>query len=147
MVEAYLHRRFKVDHGSPAVRARVRRVLILVSVIITLSVADLVTTLTYLQTVGMQELNPFAAYVLRHQSIAALLLFKFGSVFASISLILLVRRLPQGEMAAWIATAILVGLTLHWSTYTDQMLNLQNTETFKEAQSSESWMTWPRSDR
>ncbi|MFG0329111.1 MAG: DUF5658 family protein [Phycisphaerales bacterium] len=140
MFERYLSQRFQIDRNDPAVRARTRRVCLLVGLILLLSVGDLIVTLTFLKSTGMQELNPLAAYLIRQGSLAGLLLFKFGSMFACVSLILLVRHLRQGEVAAWIATAILVGLTLHWSTYTHQMLDIQNTHILSEAQSSSAWL-------
>ena len=142
MLSAYIKNRFTSDPATPAVRARCRRVAILVVVVLVLSIFDLVTTISLLRSMGMQELNPVAAYVISGRSITGLILFKIGSVLGSVSLILLLRHLWQGEIAAWTATAIVGGLAIYWSAYTTQLNKLQDSDYFREVSSNPAWTSW-----
>lgn len=144
MLERYLQSRFRVDFSSPVVRSRCRRVLLLSFLIVALSIADLWITLTFLHTVGMEEMNPVASFIIRNQSPLGLVLFKFGSMMACVSLILLVRHRFQGEMAAWTAAAILTALTIRWSDYTAEAIRMQDTVSIMEAQNAGTWLTFDR---
>ena len=132
----------QVDLTCPHTQARCRRVFLLVFLIGILSLGDLWVTFTFLTSFGMEEANPVAAYIIRQQSPMGLVLFKLGSVTASVSIILLVRHRRQGELAAWIAAGILVALTARWSAYTNEVANFQSTVTIGEAQRSEFWLTF-----
>ncbi len=101
--------------------ARARRVVLLVGAVVLLSVGDLLATMMCLRSMGMQEINPVAEFIIRHNSTAGLILFKFGSVMASVSLLLLIRHRRQGEIGAWIALLILTVLTGYWYVYSDQL--------------------------
>lgn len=140
MLEHALRQVNPIDFDTPAVRARVRRVYMLAGLIVILSVGDLMATLTYLQSTGMQELNPLAAYIIRGQSTLGLVLFKAGSVLASVSLLLLMRHRHQGELAAWVGTFILVTLTIYWSCYTNQVMDLKDPAALAET-ADETWLS------
>lgn len=140
MLERYIESRFKVDVTSPVAQARCRRVCLLVILIAMLSLGDLLVTWTFLNSFGMQEVNPFAAFIIRQQNPFALVLFKVGSISACISTILVVRHRRQGEIAAWIAASILIMLTVRWAVYTQEMGAFNNTVTIGEAQQSDQWL-------
>lgn len=140
VLERYLKTRFYVDMAAPSTQARCRRVCLLVFAIAMLSLGDLLVTWTFLNSFGMQESNPFAAFIIRQQSPMALVLFKIGSLCACVSTILVVRHQRQGEIAAWIAVSILVLLTVRWSIYTSEMSDFNNTITIGEAQQSDLWL-------
>lgn len=140
MLEHALRQRNPMNYDAPGVRARVRRVYLLVGIIVVLSVGDLMATLTYLQSTGMHELNPLAAYIIRGQSTLGLILFKGGSVLASVSLLLLMRHRCQGEIAAWIGTCILVTLTVYWSCYTNHVMELKDPTALAET-TDETWLS------
>lgn len=142
MLEQYLESRLRVDLTCPSTRARCRRVLLLVALIAILSVGDLLVTLTMLNSLGMEEVNPFAAFIIRQQSPVGLVLFKIGSVLGCVSIILVVRHRRQGEVAAWIAAGILTVLTVRWSAYTSEVANFNSTITIGEAQRSQFWLTF-----
>lgn len=142
MLERYLESRLQVDLACPRTRARCRRVFLLVTLIAILSLGDLWVTLTLLNSLGMEEVNPLAAFIIRHQSPIGLILFKVGSVLACVSIILVVRHRRQGEMAAWIAAGILILLTARWSAYTNEVSNFNSTVTIGEAQRSQLWLTF-----
>lgn len=140
VLERYLETRFHVDLAAPSTQARCRRVCLLVFAITVLSLGDLVVTWIFLNSFGMQEANPLAAFIIRQQSPMALVLFKFGSLSACVSTILIVRHRRQGEIAAWIAATILVLLTVRWAVYTHEMSDFNNTITIGEAQQSDHWL-------
>ncbi len=142
MLERYLKSRLQVNLGCPHTRARCRRVFLLVFLIAALSLGDLWVTWTMLHSMGMEEVNPVAAFIIRHQSPLGLVLFKTGSVLACVSIILVVRHRRQGEVAAWVASIILVLLTVRWSTYTSEVADFNSTVTIGEAQRSQMWLTF-----
>ncbi len=123
-------------------RARGRRVLWLIGLVLILSIGDLVTTLMFLQTTGMEEVNPVAAFVMQSGSPLALIIFKMVSVLTSLSVIVMLRHRWQGEFAAWTAALILCALTLHWYRYSDQLRQYDSTFTVSQAQSNAEWLTW-----
>lgn len=142
MLERYLNSVYAVDFSCPRTQARARRVTLLVILIISLSLGDLLVTYTFLASFGMEEANPFAQFVIRQASPIALVLFKIGSVLGCVSLILLVRHRRQGELAAWIASIILIALTVRWAHYTAEISTFDHSEMFREAQISDVWITF-----
>jgi len=128
-------------HLRLAGKARARRVLLLIGLVIMLSIGDLHVTIIYLQSIGMHEMNPLAALVIQQGNIPGLIFFKGGSVMASISLILLLRHRWQGEFAAWTAALILCGLTLYWFTYSDYVLMFDDSIIIDHAQNMHNWFT------
>lgn len=124
---------------TPKLQARARRVLLLTGLVLMLSAGDLLTTLIFLQSTGMEEANPVAAFVMSSGSIWSLIVFKAGSVFTSLSVIWLLRHRWQGEIAAWIAAFILVALTYHWYVYTSQLAEVNSTFVLSHAQGHANW--------
>lgn len=99
---------------------RPRRVILLLWAIVVLSLADLFVTLTHLQSIGMVEANPVAAFLIRSTgSPWALILFKAGTVAVCVMLLYRVRNHRQGELAAWLALVILVGVSVMWHYYSE----------------------------
>ncbi len=97
---------------------RTGRVLWLLAGIIFLSLADLLLTLTYLMSVGMNEGNPIAAWIVTAtQSPWALSMYKLVTVAICVGLLYKVRRQRVGELAAWCSLLILVALAVWWNQY------------------------------
>ncbi len=103
---------------------RTRRIVILLVAIFTMSVFDLLLTLTYVQGVGMVELNPLARKVMAHGSPTLLTLWKLGIVGGACMVVFLGRRARVAEVGAWIACLVLVALTIHWLRYIDSASEL-----------------------
>ncbi len=120
--------------------SRERRVFLLVFLVFMLSLGDLANTMTYLRWMGMEEMNPIAAFVIKSGSMFSLVLFKLGSVLTCISIILLVRHRWQGEFAAWIAAMVLIALTCYWSVYSADALKYQDSRVMSQARASEYWI-------
>jgi len=123
-------------------QARGRRVYLLAGLVLLLSIGDLITTVLLLQSTGMEEANPIAAFVMQSGSITNLVIFKMGSVLTSVSVILLLRHRWQGELAAWVAALILAMLTLHWYQYTSDFAMFDNSLTLVQIQAQDSWTAW-----
>ncbi len=103
---------------DPALRRRARRVTVLLLGIVVLSVGDLLVTLGHLQSSGMAEANPIAAWIIRHTgSAAALVLYKVLTVGVCVTLLYWFRRRPAGEVAAWVGVAMLLGMCVMWHAY------------------------------
>ncbi|MCK4872511.1 MAG: hypothetical protein KAS72_07280 [Phycisphaerales bacterium] len=102
---------------DPAVARRARRVVVLLLITISLSLFDLILTLTYVRSIGMAEVNPIAAWILREGSTSALVAWKLGSVLMAATIIYAIRHKRQAERAAWLAVIILGALTAHWMHY------------------------------
>lgn len=97
--------------------ARPRRVALLVAAIIVMSLGDLALTLTYLQHLGMAEMNPLARLVIGFQSPALLAVWKLATVAACVSILLWKSSTRSAELGAWLGAMILCGLMLHWRSY------------------------------
>ena len=86
--------------------------------VILLSIGDLLITVTYLRSTGMMEANPIAETIIRVTgSVAALAAYKALTVGICVSLLYRLRRLVEGEVAAWCAVAILALLAIQWHNY------------------------------
>lgn len=103
---------------------RSRRVVILLVGIVVLSLADLIITMAHLTTIGMAEANPVARWVIEWTgSPISLVLFKFATVGICVILLYRVRDRVQGEIAAWLAVAILACMSIMWFSYTEHYDN------------------------
>ncbi len=97
---------------------RTGRVLWLLAGITVLSLADLLLTLTYMMSVGMNEGNPIAAWIVTAtQSPWALAMYKLVTVTICVGLLYRVRHQRVGELAAWCSLLILVALSVWWNQY------------------------------
>jgi hypothetical protein len=97
--------------NSSARLRRARRVGFLIIVLVGLSIIDLLLTLEYVRTIGMAELNPIAAWIMRQGSTAGLVAWKIGTVMMAATIIYSIRHRVRGEFAAWVCTLILTVLT------------------------------------
>ena len=90
--------------------------------ILVLSAGDLLLTLGHLQTTGMAEANPIAAFIIRSTDAAgALIVYKALTVGTCITLLYWFRRHRAGEIAAWCGMAILAGMSVMWYAYSTSM--------------------------
>lgn len=140
VIEKHLQQALRMNLEAPSVRARGRRVLLLMGLVTILSIGDLIVTLTFLRSTGMVELNPLAAFVIRNQSVAGLIFFKIGSVLMSVSILTMIRHTRRGEIAAWVAASILVALTFHWSEYTDGANAFASTRFLEMTEEMDEWL-------
>jgi uncharacterized membrane protein len=107
---------------AAAITRRSHRVIVLLGGILVLSLADLFVTLAHLQSVGMLEANPIAAFLIRTTGSAWVLgLYKMTTVAVCIALLYRLRRYREGELAAWCAVTILAGLSLMWHAYSEEL--------------------------
>jgi hypothetical protein len=102
-------------------RDRSRRVILLIVGIVLLSLGDLLITITYLQSTGMLEANPIAGYIIRVTgSVSILTAYKALTVGICVGLLYRLRRLVEGEVAAWCAVSILAFMSFQWYHYARQ---------------------------
>lgn len=93
------------------------RMACLVVVIVVLSLADLLLTLTYSTTCGMTEVNPVAQLFMAHGSVLGLVLWKFATVGLSAALFWRMRNHRTAELGAWLGVMVMTWLTCHWISY------------------------------
>ena len=96
--------------GQPHVRAT--RVLLLLGTALIVSVADLIMTLKFVTSVGMIEANPIARWIMKSGDATSLTIFKMALTLASLGTIFYFRRKRCAEIAAWIAFAVMLALSL-----------------------------------
>ncbi len=90
--------------------------------IILLSAADLALALGHLQTRGLFEANPIAAFLIEATGSAMVLsAYKMLTVGICVGLLYRLRKHVEGEVAAWCAMVILVITALQWHAYTRQL--------------------------
>ena len=103
-------------------RRRPARMTRLLALIVVLSLADLLLTLGHMSTTGMFEANPLVARLaLLTESGLSIVNFKALTVLVGVSLLYRLRRHGQAEVAAWLVVLILIGLSIQWALYADQM--------------------------
>jgi hypothetical protein len=108
--------------AGAAARNRARRVGFLLMGVVLLSAGDLALTLSHLQSTGMAEANPIAAFIIRSTgSAAALVAFKSLTVAFCVTLLYRFRRHRAGEIAAWCGMAILAGTSVMRHAYSKTM--------------------------
>ncbi len=103
-------------------RDRSRRVVLLIVGIVLLSLGDLLITVTFLRSTGLSEANAIAAFLIRETgSVAALVAYKTLTVLVCVGLLYRLRKLVEGEVAAWCAMLILAVTAAQWYQYTSQL--------------------------
>lgn len=119
---------------------RARRVVLLIAGIMLLSLADLVITITHLQSLGMVEANPIAAYLIRTTgSPIVLTAYKTLTVAICVAVLYRLRRHHLGELGAWLSVLILGGMCLVWHDYTERLNEMDDFMLVKASQ-SENWL-------
>jgi predicted Zn-dependent protease len=93
--------------------------LVLLSLVVILSLADLYLTLLYVTQGSFAEANPLARAIIRSQSVGLLVAWKFGSVLTTVGILYAIRRTRTAEVGAWICCAVLGWLTFQWSGYVE----------------------------
>jgi len=104
-------------------RRRGLRVAIVLIAVVCLSLGDLYSTLTHVNTFGMVEANPVAAQLMAWGPDWTLVLFKLGTVGIAVGLLLRVRQHISSEVGAWILLLIMTALTVHWHRYNAAVTN------------------------
>ncbi len=103
---------------STRIAHRENRVYLLLTFVTLLSTLDLFLTLHQMQASGMAEANPIVVKLLTMMPSAwTLAAYKTLSVGVWFGLQVLVRRTFMGELGAWLAAAILIGVTVAWICY------------------------------
>lgn len=131
-----------VRAGSRAA-GRPRRVVLLIIAIVLMGLADLLLTLTYMRGVGMIEANPIARYMLSIGRERQLILYKLASLGLCCGTLYLIRRHRKAEVCAWVCSAIMVVLSIHWTRYNVAMESLRHemAEIALQGGSGDPWVT------
>lgn len=106
------------------VQARSRRVVLLLAAVLLMSLGDLYMTLTYLLNVGMLEGNPIARAVMVLDRPELLIGWKVMSLGLGLGILYWARRSRNGELGAWVCFVLLSWLTVHWSSYNAEVVEL-----------------------
>ena len=130
------------DSPPPAPqKARQRRMLLLLAGIVVLSGADLAVALQYLRGPGLLEANPIAALVIAASGSAAVLAaYKAVTVGTCVSLLFVLRRRVEAEVAAWIAVGALGLMSLHWLGYGLEQAQLQRLQAVAGTDAPGEWL-------
>lgn len=97
--------------------ARMRRLGLAMIALTLMGLADLYCTLAYMTTSGMIELNPVARAMVSIGDAPQLILFKIFTMTLSCGALFLARDHRRAEPAAWVCTAVMLVLTLHWTSF------------------------------
>lgn len=109
---------FGCEHDSAIRRRRACRVTVLALGSATLGLFDLAFTLTFMQSIGMVELNPIARFMVAIGGAGQLVRFKLLMIALSSGVVYLIRSRRGAEISAWIGLLMLVLLSLYWARYT-----------------------------
>lgn len=99
-----------------ALSRRGTRIALAIGVASVLGLADLWLTVHFMQTTGMNELNPIARAMVG-LSPAALVCYKLLCMLVNGLILTALRGRPSAELAAWACVALMVALTAHWHQY------------------------------
>lgn len=105
----------------PKAASRRRRVTWAIFCIVVLSMADLYCTLLYARTIGMNEANPLARFVMSYNSPWILGLWKSATVAGACLIFWLIRHKRITELAAWACMIVLGCLTTWWAVYVQEL--------------------------
>jgi hypothetical protein len=89
----------------------------LVGIILVLSLADLLLTLTYVLHIGLIEDNPLARRVIETGGPALLIFWKLASVGFAAGVLLRFRTRRVAEIGAVLCAVVMVWLTTRWVQY------------------------------
>lgn len=120
---------------------RSARVAVLLGIILVLSLADLVLTLTYVMEIGLIEDNPIARLVLRTGGPWMLIAAKLASVGFTLGVLFWARKRGIAEVAAVVGTIVMIWVTLRWVGYIDASAQLSASLEDMEHHSQGAWVT------
>ena len=126
VVDEYL---FTVEPVSDtAIRARRcrLRIIILLAAMGLMGLCDLALTITYMQSVGMIEVNPLARYIVHAGGVPLLIIFKLALMTCSTAFLYVARGNKFAEPIAWLCAIILLGLMVHWFNYNREIPDFTN---------------------
>lgn len=103
---------------------RHRRVAELIAILWMLALADLFFTLWAHFFTPFHELNPVANYMLRHNWVPTLILYKLVVTAIGTQIFWRLRDHGRAEIALWGLVGAYVLLTMRWSNYTNNVLAL-----------------------
>ncbi len=95
------------------------RVLLLLTGVLIMSLADLALTLLCLSGPGMPEDNPIARWIISLGSPAALVAFKLACLLLASLVLYKARHTTAAEIGLWIAFAVLTWLSFRWLAFID----------------------------
>lgn len=122
-------------------RARSRRVFILVSAVAILSLIDLLLTITLAEGGGMNESNPIARLLLEHGGRSAIVPWKLLTTGLACGILLRCRNALAAEIGAWIAFGVLCWLSLHWGEYLAYYAAAVDSAQYEFPECPETWVT------
>ena len=97
--------------------------------------------MTHLQTTGMMEANPVAAWLIRTtQSPWSLMALKLCSVGTAVFVLYHLRQRIQGEIGSWCALGILVVVAFLWHTYSQNFDSPQDVQLAQSGFYGDNWM-------
>ncbi len=112
----------------------------MLGVILVLSIADLVLTLTYVMEIGLIEDNPIARLVLQTGGPVLLVVAKLSSVGFTIGVLFWARKRGIAEVAAVIGAVVMIWVTGRWVGYIEASVHLTATIEEMEHHSQGAWM-------
>jgi len=104
--------------------ARQRRIVLLLIATLIMGVFDLIYTMTYMQSVGMVEVNPLARWMIELGGPNQLILFKAATMWLSAGTLFLCRRHPVAELWTWACCVVMLALMAHWVAYNHAVVGM-----------------------
>lgn len=113
----------------------------LLAIVLTLSLIDLVLTLTYVMEIGLIEDNPLAREIIRIGGPALLIAWKLATTGFACGVLLAVRRRGIAEAAAVLCTLVMIWLTARWVGYIEASAELSSAVHEMETLGQGGWVT------
>lgn len=132
---------YRLRAAAQRLPGRSARVVALLGIILSLSLADLALTLTYVTEIGLIEDNPVARMVLHAGGPGLLIAAKLGSVGFATAVLFWARRRAFAEGAALFGALVMIWLMARWIGYIDTSAELTASIEEWEHHSQGAWMT------
>lgn len=122
-------------------RCRSKRVLLLLSAVVLMSLGDLYMTLQYLLHSGLLEANPLARSIMQYGSPAGLIAWKLCTLILASGILIWARRKLSAELGVLFCCGVMTWLTVRWLEYSDQVSRFTHEAATMAAADDSRWVT------
>lgn len=102
---------------------RPTRVVVLVVAVALMGLGDLCMTMMHLSTIGMNEANPIARYVMQYNLPWVLVAWKCACIALSSLIFFRFRTRVSVELGVWFCCLVMAWLSVRWIRYSDEMMS------------------------
>lgn len=122
-------------------RCRSKRVIVILTGVVLMSLGDLYMTLQYVMHFGLLEANPFARAMMQYGSPTVLVAWKLCTLILAAGILLYARRRLSAELGVLFCCGVMTWLTVRWMDYMEQMAHMPRETQALVQQDDSKWVT------